>query len=81
MKISEIISGLGAPGFWLFMALPVCAITLAALRRAQIRQEALIVLLSSTVYLLPKFRFFKTTGINLPGKIKPFYYSVMYRVS
>ena len=45
--MNEAISGLGALGFWLFLAILVVAIVWAVVRKAQIRQEALIRIVES----------------------------------
>ena len=45
--MNEAISGLGALGFWLFLAILVVAIVWAIVRKAQIRQEALIRIVES----------------------------------
>ena len=45
--MNETISGLGALGFWLFLAILVVAIAWAVVRKAQIRQEALIRIVES----------------------------------
>jgi hypothetical protein len=45
--MNEAISGLGALGFWLFLAILVVAIVWAIVRKAQIRQDALIRIVES----------------------------------
>jgi hypothetical protein len=45
--MNEAISGLGALGFWLFLAILVVAIAWAIVRKAQIRQDALIRIVES----------------------------------